>query len=206
MALIAIDQMQQGPKTVAVYSSMSLLLCRCKLLAPRCKTGRSTDAKLSNVFHCIVSLQFAILLRFSSFLHRVVTPTSCLGPLDLSLHSLGFPSSIARGRCLACALLCATQGRMSACWTRPAANPGGPQGGAQTGRSPGGGAGRKLSRPRFEIKCCGAFRHPARTIFGSLNGHGDSHTGEQNSAIDYKLHSAPQYNHKYKCTFNNAHN
>ena len=24
--------------------------------------------------------------------------------------------------------------------------------------------------------------------------------------IDYKLQSAPQYNHKYKCTFNNAHN
>ena len=34
---------------------------------------------------------------------------------------------------------------MSACRTEPAANPGGPQGGAQTGRSPEGGAGGKLS-------------------------------------------------------------
>ena len=104
------------------------------------------------------------LLRFSSFLHHVVTPTSCLGPLDLSPHSLGFPSSIAWGRCLACALLCATQGRMSACRTRPATNPGGPQGGAQTGRSPGGGW-TEAEPPALRNQMLRGFsRYPARTF------------------------------------------
>ena len=43
---------------------------------------------------------------------------------------------------------------VSVCRTRLEANPGGPQGGAQTGRSPGGGAGGKLHQPGFETKCC----------------------------------------------------
>ena len=59
-ALGAVHQTQQSNKTVAGNSSMSLLLCNCKLLAPqmqnvhatgtncsrhRCETVRSTDAK-----------------------------------------------------------------------------------------------------------------------------------------------------------------
>ena len=67
-----------------VHSSMSLchqFSANCSRL--RCKTGCSTDARLSNVVHCIVSLQFAIQLRFSSFFYCVVTPMLCLGPLTL---------------------------------------------------------------------------------------------------------------------------
>ena len=64
-------------------------------------------------------------------------------------------------------------GRMSACRTRPEANPGGPQGGAQTGRSLGG-AGRKLSRCGSEAKCCGGSATPLGPIFGSPERtHGD---------------------------------
>ena len=51
-----------------------------------------------------------------------------------------------------------------------------------------------------EGDCCGGFRHPARTVFGSLNGHQTTPLGRQNSAIDYKLQSAPHYNHRYKHT------
>ena len=83
--------------------------------------------------HLATKLQFCAL---SSFLPA---PMLCLGLLDPSPRSLGFSSSPLRGRCSSCALLCAAQGHMSACRTRPAANPGGPQGGAQTGRRPGGG-------------------------------------------------------------------
>ena len=82
---------------------------------------------------------------FSSFFLRVVAPASCLGPLDPSPRSLKLPSSVPRGCCSSCALSCASQGRMSACRTRPAANPGCRQGAAQTGRRWGGGPGGKLS-------------------------------------------------------------
>ena len=82
--------------------------------------------------HLATKLQFCALSLF--------LPASmlCLGPLALLPRSSGLSSSTARGRCLAYALLCVAQGRMSACRTRPAANRGGPQGGTQTGRSPGG--------------------------------------------------------------------
>ena len=147
-----------------------------------CKTIRSTDAKLSNVFHCIVSLQFAILLRFSSFLHRVVAPMLCLGLLDLSPRSSGLSSSATQGRCFSCALLCAALGRMSACRTRPAANPGGPQGGAQTGRSPGGGGWTEAEPSRLRNQMLRGFsRYPARTFSALTNGHTETHTGDQNS-------------------------
>ena len=163
-----------------VHSSMSLchqFSANCSCL--RCKTGCSTDARLSNVFSCIVSLQFAILLRFSHFLHRVVAPLSCLGPLDLSPCSLGLSSSAGSGGCLSCALLCALQGRMSACRTRPAANPGGPQGGAQTGRSPGGGGWTEAEPPQLRNQMLRGFpRYPARTFSARWNGHTETLTRE----------------------------
>ena len=184
-----VRQTQQSAKTVAMYFSMSLCSASANCLRLRCKTGHSTDARLSNVVHCIVSVQFAIQLRFSSFFHCVVAPIPCLGPLDLSSYSLGLSSHAGSGGCSTCALLCAALGRMSACRTRPAVNPGGPQGGAQAGRSPGGGgAGRKLSRPSFETKCCGGFPGtPPGPSQLTRNGHGDSH-GDQNSDEEsYKL-------------------
>ena len=98
--------------------------------------------------HLTTKLQFCVVFiifpscRCTSF---------CLGPLDLSSRSPGLPSSTARGLLLACALLCAVQDCMSACRTRLAANPRDPQGGAQTGRSPGG-AGGKLSLTSSETK------------------------------------------------------
>ena len=139
----------------------------------RCKTVRSTDAKLSNVFSCIVSLQFAILLRFSSFFLRVVAPASCLGPPDPSPHSLGLSSTLDSGGCLSCALICAVQGRMSVCRTGPAANPGGPQGGAQTGRRPGGGWREAdpswAPKPNVVPPPCGAARPGSRGTGDSVN-------------------------------------
>ena len=159
---------------------------------------------LSSPSCCIVSPP-----SHSSFCNSALFPRFCLHHCPVSVrltYRHAFPGplflSLARGRCLACALLCASQGRMSACRTRPAANPGGPQGGAQTGRSPGGGAGRKLSRPRFETKGCGGFPGtppgPSRL---SERTHGDSHTGDQNSQEGItNLQSAPHYNHKYKQT------
>ena len=40
---------------------------------------------------------------------------------------------------------------------------------------------------------------PRQDRFRLSNGHTETHTGEQNSAtMDYKLQSAPHYNHKYK--------
>ena len=120
-------------------------------------------------------------LQFCALSSFLLAPMLCLGPLDLSPHSLGLSSSPGSGGCSSCALLCALRGRMSACRTRPAANPGGPQGGAQTGRSPGGGAGRKLSRPRSETKCCGGFPGtPPGPFRLSERTHGDT-TGDQNS-------------------------
>ena len=160
-----VRQTQQSAKTVAVYFSMSLCSVSANCLRLRCKTGHSTDARLSNVVHCIVSVQFAIQLRFSSFLHRVVAPTSCLGPLDLSPCSLGLSSFVGSGGCSSCALLCAALGRMSACRTQPAANPGGPQGGAQTGRSPGGGGWTEAEPSRLRNQMMRGFsRYPARTF------------------------------------------
>ena len=136
---------------------MSLLPCCCQLLAPqlqnwllhRCSTVQCRPLhRLTPVCHP------AALLLLSPACSR----TNILSwSLDLSPPSLGFSPSTQSGRCSSSARFCAAQGRMSACRTRPAANPGGPQGGAQTGRRPGGGAGRKLSRPRSETKCCGGF-------------------------------------------------
>ena len=106
--------------------------------------------------------------------HRVVAPVLCLGSLEPSPCSLGLSSSPGSGGCSSCALLCAVQGCMSAFRTELAANPGGPQGGAQTGRSPGGGAGRKLSCPRSETKCCGASATPQDRFSALQNGHRDA--------------------------------
>ena len=57
------------------------------------------------------------------------------------------------------------------------------------------------------MHCCGGFPGtPPGPFSARWNGHGDTHTGDQNSArINYKLQSALHYNHKYK-TYNNAHN
>ena len=128
---------------------MSLCSVSANCSRLRCKTSCSTDARLSNVVHSIVSLQFAILLHFASFFHRVVASASCLGPLDHSPCSMGLSPALGSGGCSSCALLCAAQRCMSACRTRVAANPGGPQGGAQTGRR-WGGAGGKLSQSGSE--------------------------------------------------------
>ena len=122
-------------------------------------TGRRSTAH-TRIFlrHCHHQrLHLTPVCHCTSFFHCAATPGSCLGPLDLSPRSLGFSSSARSGRCSSSARSCAAQGRMSACRTRPAANPGGPQGGAQTGRRWGGGSGRKLSRPCSETKCCGGF-------------------------------------------------
>ena len=200
-----VRQTQQSAKTVAMYFSMSLCSVSANCSRLRCKTGCSTDARLSNVVHCIVSLQFAIQLRFSSFFHCVAAPIPCLGPLDLSPYSLGLSSSTGSGRCSSCALSCAVQGRMSACRTRPAANPGGPQGGAQTGRSPGGGGGggwteAEPSRLRNQM-LRGFPRYPARTFSALRNGHTEtlSETRIQKLITNYKCTTL--YNHIYNCLF-----
>ena len=69
----------------------------------------------------------------------------CTNALSWSTRPIAaFPGPLflrCSGGCSSCALLCAVQGCMSACRTRPEVNPGGPQGGAQTGRSPRGGGG-----------------------------------------------------------------
>ena len=176
MALVAIYQAQQVPKPL-----LSTSPCRCCRVAANysrlsCKTGCSTDARLSNVVHCIVSLQFAIQLRFSSFLQHVVAPTSCLGPFDPLPWSLGLSSSLRSGGCFFCALLCAVQGHMSACRTEPAANPGGRQGAAQTGRRWGGGW-TEAEPPALRNHMLRGFpRYPARTFYGSWNGHTETLT------------------------------
>ena len=146
----------------------------------RCKTGRSTDAQLSNVFHCIVSLQFAILLRFSSFLHRVVTPMLCLGLLDLSPRSLGLSSSAARvaappARSSArCRAACPYVG-LSLQPTLEA-----PGGGSDRATS-GGGPGRKLSRLAPKPNVAGVSQVPRRTFLGSIERTRRHHSGELNS-------------------------
>ena len=112
-------------------------------------------------------------VSFSSFCRCT---NLCLGLLDPSPHSLGFSSSAQSGRCSSSARSCAAQGHMSACRTRPAANPGGPQGGAQTGRRWGGGAGRKLSRPAPKPNVAGVSQVPRQDLLRLVrNGHGDTH-------------------------------
>ena len=165
---LCMRQILTASTTKPVTTLPSTILATASL-APRCHSPalgqlllilafasvRVEDRLHHLLHHLATKLQFCAL---SSFLPA---PMLCLGPLALLPRSSGLSSSAARGRCLACALLCAAQGCMSACRTRPVANPGGPQGGAQTGRSPGG-AGRKLSRPRFETKCCGGGGPPPR--------------------------------------------
>ena len=143
--------------------------------------------------HLTPALQFCVV---SSFLPA---PLSCLGPLDLSPRSSGLSSSAGSGGCSSCALLCASQGCMSACWTEPAANPGGPREGLRQGDVRGGGwTEAEPSRLRNQM-LRGFSRYPARTFSAHERTHGDTHT-ETRIQNQLQITSAPPYNHMYKQT------
>ena len=156
---------------------------------------------------CSISVQSAILLRLHCLSVVMFAPSSCLSLLNPAPRSLGFSSSTQSGRCSSNARSCAAQGHMSACRTRPAANPGGPQGGAQTGRRwGGGGAGRKLSRPGFETKCCRAFRQPCQDRLHGSRTDTRRPDGSQNSEQITNYKCITLYNHIYNCLFIHMHN
>ena len=151
-----------------------------------------------------ISLQSAILRRLHCLFRRHVAPSSCLSLLNPAPHSLGFSPPSHRGRCFTSARSYAAQGHMSACRTRPAANPGGPQGGAQTGRRPGGGGWKEAEPPSApKPNVAGVSQVPRQDLFRLLERtHGD--TRRETRIHNNELQSA-LYNHIYK-TYNNAHN
>ena len=132
----------------------------------------------------------------SLFFHRVVAPISVLVHLTSRhipwaslppLTRVAAPPARSSARCRAA---CPHVG------LSPQPTLEAPREGLRQGEVRGGGAGRKLSRPRFETKCCGVCQVPRQDLFGShKRTHGDT-TGDQNSdeTMNYKVHHNRIYN------------